>query len=76
VKVCGLPRLGQRDCESFIWLLVSESGSGHTWSLNSRENQLTPWSNDPVIDPPGEAIYIRDEGTGEVWSPHGAADSR
>src|SRR5216683_3241715 len=49
--------------------LVSESGSGHTWSLNSRENQLTPWSNDPVIDPPGEAIYIRDEGTGEVWSP-------
>jgi cyclic beta-1,2-glucan synthetase len=49
--------------------LVSESGSGHTWSLNSRENQLTPWSNDPVVDPPGEAIYIRDEATGEVWSP-------
>src|SRR6202035_2874904 len=48
---------------------VSESGSGYTWSLNSRENQLTPWSNDPVSDPPGEAIYIRDEGTGEVWSP-------
>jgi cyclic beta-1,2-glucan synthetase len=49
--------------------LVSESGSGHTWSLNSRENQLTAWSNDPVTDPPGEAIYIRDENTGEVWSP-------
>ena len=49
--------------------LVSESGSGHTWSLNSHENQLTPWSNDPVTDPPGEAIYIRDEITGEVWSP-------
>jgi len=49
--------------------LVSESGSGHTWSLNSRENQLTPWSNDPVTDPPGEAIYIRDENTGEVWGP-------
>jgi len=49
--------------------LVSESGSGHTWSLNSRENQLTPWSNDPVVDPPGEAIYIRDENTGDVWSP-------
>ncbi len=26
--------------------LVSESGSGFTWSLNSHENQLTPWSND------------------------------
>ncbi len=49
--------------------LVSESGSGHTWSLNSRENQLTPWSNDPVSDPPGEAIYVRDDNTGEVWSP-------
>jgi cyclic beta-1,2-glucan synthetase len=49
--------------------LVSESGSGCTWSLNSQENQLTPWSNDPVCDPPGEAIYIRDEGTGEFWTP-------
>ena len=49
--------------------LVSESGSGHTWSLNSHQNQLTPWSNDPVSDPPAEAIYIRDENTGEVWTP-------
>jgi cyclic beta-1,2-glucan synthetase len=49
--------------------LVSESGSGFTWSLNSHENQLTPWSNDHVMDTPGEAIYIRDEVTGEVWSP-------
>ncbi|MGB6846109.1 MAG: glucoamylase family protein [Candidatus Acidiferrales bacterium] len=49
--------------------LASESGSGHTWSINSRENELTPWSNDPVVDPPGEAIYIRDEVTGEVWTP-------
>ncbi|HEV2495699.1 MAG TPA: glucoamylase family protein, partial [Terriglobia bacterium] len=49
--------------------IVSESGSGPTWSLNSRENQLTPWSNDAVTDPSGEAIYIRDESTGEVWSP-------
>ena len=49
--------------------LVSESGSGPTWSLNSHENQLTPWSNDPVSDPPGETIYVRDENTGEVWNP-------
>src|ERR1019366_6702471 len=49
--------------------LVSESGSGYTWSGNSRENQLPPWSNDPVTDPAGEAIYIRDEDTGSVWSP-------
>ena len=49
--------------------VVSESGSGTTWSVNSRENRLTPWSNDPVSDPPGEAIYIRDEETGSFWSP-------
>jgi cyclic beta-1,2-glucan synthetase len=48
---------------------VSESGSGYTWSANSRENQLTPWSNDPVGDPPGESIYLRDEESGELWSP-------
>ncbi|HWG59618.1 MAG TPA: glucoamylase family protein [Candidatus Acidoferrales bacterium] len=49
--------------------LVSESGGGFTWSVNARENQLTPWSNDAVCDPCGEAIYIRDEDTGEVWTP-------
>ncbi len=48
---------------------VSESGSGYTWSLNSRENQLTPWSNDVVSDPPGETIYARDEDSGELWGP-------
>jgi cyclic beta-1,2-glucan synthetase len=48
---------------------VSESGSGYTWSINSRENQLTPWSNDPVTDPSGETIYVRDEETGELWGP-------
>ena len=49
--------------------LVTESGSGFTWALNSHENQLTPWSNDAVSDPPGEVIYLRDEETGEIWTP-------
>ena len=48
---------------------VSESGSGYTWSGNSRENQLTPWSNDPVSDPASEAIYVRDDDSGELWGP-------
>jgi cyclic beta-1,2-glucan synthetase len=46
-----------------------ESGAGYTWSRNSRENQLTAWSNDPVSDPPGETIYVRDEETGDLWGP-------
>ena len=44
-------------------------GSSYTWSVGSRENQLTPWSNDPVTDRPGEVLYVRDENTGEVWGP-------
>ena len=48
---------------------VSESGAGFTWARNSRENRLTPWSNDPVNDPPGEALYVRDEESGVVWTP-------
>jgi cyclic beta-1,2-glucan synthetase len=49
--------------------LVSEAGSGPTWAENSGENRLTPWRNDPVTDMPGEALYLRDEETGLLWSP-------
>jgi cyclic beta-1,2-glucan synthetase len=48
---------------------VATEGSGYTWSVDSRENQLTPWSNDPVSDRPGEAFYLCDDDTGELWSP-------
>ncbi|MCF8028761.1 MAG: cyclic beta 1-2 glucan synthetase [Desulfobacteraceae bacterium] len=48
---------------------ISESGSGNTWAVNSGENRLTPWHNDPVSDPPAEALYLRDEETSEIWSP-------
>ncbi len=59
--------------------LVSEVGAGYTWSRNSREHRLTPWANDPVLDPHGEAHYLRDAETGRFWSllpgPAPAADS-
>lgn len=48
--------------------IASEAGAGCTWSQNSRENRLTPWHNDPVLDPHGEALYLRDEDGGAVWS--------
>jgi cyclic beta-1,2-glucan synthetase len=48
---------------------VSEAGVGCTWALNSHENRITTWNNDPVSDGSGEAIYVRDEETGEFWSP-------
>ena len=48
---------------------VAAEGTGYTWSLGSKENQITPWSNDPVTDRPGEVIYVRDEETGALWGP-------
>jgi cyclic beta-1,2-glucan synthetase len=49
--------------------IVTESGLGCTWSGNSQMNRLTPWHNDPVSDPQSEAIYLRDEQSGAVWTP-------
>jgi cyclic beta-1,2-glucan synthetase len=49
--------------------LISEAGSGYTWTGNSQLNRLTAWNNDPVCDAPAEVIYVRDEETGQVWSP-------
>jgi cyclic beta-1,2-glucan synthetase len=60
VNIIGYPNFG---------FMVSETGSQCTWAVNSGENRLTPWSNDPVSDPTGEALYLRDEETGEVWTP-------
>ncbi|MBJ7221291.1 GH36-type glycosyl hydrolase domain-containing protein [Brenneria sp. L3_3C_1] len=48
---------------------VSAQGSGYTWAENSRENQLTPWGNDAVIDPGGEALYVHDDVSGVLWTP-------
>jgi cyclic beta-1,2-glucan synthetase len=55
--------------DSEFGFLVSERGSSCTWSGNSRENRITPFSNDPVSDPSGESIYITDLESGEKWSP-------
>ena len=48
--------------------LVSETGGGYSWAINSGENRLTHWANDPVEDRPSEIVYIRDEETGQVWT--------
>jgi cyclic beta-1,2-glucan synthetase len=51
---------------------VAAEGGGYTWSVNSRENQLTPWCNDPVSDRPGEVLYVQDADSGELWTPTAA----
>ncbi|MBE0623257.1 MAG: cyclic beta 1-2 glucan synthetase [Burkholderiales bacterium] len=49
--------------------VVSESGMAYTWSENAHEFRLTPWGDDPVGDAGGEAYYLRDEESGQFWSP-------
>lgn len=60
VNVIANPRFGT---------VVSEAGSAYTWCENAHELRLTPWHNDPVCDPGGEQLYLRDEDSGQVWSP-------
>jgi cyclic beta-1,2-glucan synthetase len=60
INVLANPRFGA---------VVSESGPGYTWSENAHEFRLTPWGNDAVSEAGGEAFYLRDEESGEFWSP-------
>ncbi|MGG7517936.1 GH36-type glycosyl hydrolase domain-containing protein [Allorhizobium undicola] len=55
---------------------VAAEGSGFTWSSNSRDYQLTPWTNDAVTNRTGEAFYVADLDSGEVVSPIQAASNR
>ncbi len=49
--------------------VVTAGGAAFTWSGNSRENRLTPHAGDPVSDPTGEALFVRDDESGEAWTP-------
>ena len=49
--------------------VLTESGTSYTWMGNAHEFRLSPWYNDPISDTSGEALYIRDEESGEYWSP-------
>ena len=60
INVVANPRFGFQ---------VSESGVGYTWAVNSRENQLTPWSNDPVSDPAGRGDLRARRGERRLWGP-------
>ena len=47
---------------------ISEAGAGYSWAGNSRLNQLTVWTNDPVADTGGECFWLQDLRTREVWN--------
>jgi cyclic beta-1,2-glucan synthetase len=52
-----------------LGFLVTESGGGFTWAGDAGEFRLTPWSNDPLLDPSGERVLLTDLDSGRSWSP-------
>ena len=48
--------------------MVTESGLGYTWNINSQSNKLSPWSNDFVSDSQGEILYLKDADSEKVFS--------
>ena len=48
--------------------VTTESGISYTWHKNSRQNKLTNWHNDIIIDGESEHVYLRDEENGAIWS--------
>ena len=54
--------------------LVTEAGAGCSWAVNSRMNQLTPWHNDAVADPPSEWLLLQDRATRQTWAVTASAE--
>jgi cyclic beta-1,2-glucan synthetase len=48
---------------------ITERGAGCTWAENAYFFRLTPWYNDPICDPVGDAIYLQDDDSDALWSP-------
>lgn len=55
-------------CNKNFGFLASAHGLGMTWNSNSQTNRLTPWSNDPTLNPIADICYIRDEQSGKFWT--------
>ncbi|MDO5495087.1 MAG: glucoamylase family protein, partial [bacterium] len=47
---------------------ATAEGAGYTWWGNSRDNQLTPWRNQPIESPVSEVLYVQDLRSGTAAS--------
>ncbi len=50
-------------------LIISQTGSGFSWNEHSEFNRITRWHQDLIKDDWGKYFYIRNNKTGEFWSP-------
>ncbi len=49
--------------------VLSQAGGGYSWRTHASLNRINRWEQDLVRDEWGKFIYLRDEETGEYWSP-------
>jgi cellobiose phosphorylase len=49
--------------------VISQAGGGFSWLTHSEFNRLNRWHQDLVQDYWGKYFYVKNEDTGEVWSP-------
>ena len=54
--------------------VYSQSGSGYSFYIDASQSLLTRWVQDLVKDDYGKYIYIRDDDTGEIFSPNSYTD--
>ncbi|MCK9210483.1 MAG: glycosyl transferase family 36 [Ignavibacteriaceae bacterium] len=50
-------------------LVLSQTGGGFSWLTHSEFNRLNRWHQDLIQDNWGKYFYIKDNKTGDVWSP-------
>ncbi|HDP98178.1 MAG TPA: glycosyl transferase family 36 [bacterium] len=50
-------------------LVVSQLNGGFSWLIHSNLNRLTRWQQDLIRDDWGKYIFLRDNCSGEYWSP-------
>ena len=50
-------------------LVISQTGGGFSWNTHSEFNRLNRWHQDLVQDNWGKYFYLKDNDTGDVWSP-------
>jgi cellobiose phosphorylase len=50
-------------------LVISQTGGGFSWDTHSEFNRLNRWHQDLVQDNWGKYFYIKDNLTGDIWSP-------
>ncbi|MCU7494426.1 MAG: glycosyl transferase family 36 [Ignavibacteria bacterium] len=50
-------------------MVISQAGGGFSFQSHSEFNRLTRWHQDLIKDDWGKYIYVKNDLTGEVWSP-------